>query len=121
MLFIILSIIFTIFLYVIGAGATHGYAKHRWPSNVTHYGYMDDIDKRGTVTAFWPFYWLFIWPCVKVSETTFSHIEKQAAHQLAKNKVRIEDLCATRVQVEASNAELEQAEIELEKEISKLR
>ena len=119
-MFIFLAILFGVISYIVGAGATHGYAKHRWPSESSHYGEMDDNDRRLTVAILWPFYWTFIWPFTKVNEVTFSNIEKAAAKQVARNKVRIADLQATREQVEASNAELEQAEVELEKEIGKL-
>lgn len=109
-----------LFLYVLVAGATHGYAKHRWPSQECHYGNMNDDERRALVTGFWPIYWIFIWPFVKIEEVTFSNIEKHAAARIAKNRVRIADLAATRVQVEASNAELQQSEMELEKELAKL-
>ncbi len=65
----------------------------------------------------WPIYWAFIWPVVKVNELTFSTIEKHAAKQIAKNKVRVADLQATRAELEHSNEELEAAEVELEKEL----
>jgi hypothetical protein len=119
-MFIFLGILLGVILYIVGAGATHGYAKYRWPSAVFHYGSMDDSDKRIAASVLWPFYWTFIWSFTKVNEITFSRIEKEAAMQIAKNKTRVADLEATRVQVEASNAELEQAEVELEKEIGKL-
>ena len=115
----ILTIIILIVFYVVMAGATHGYAKHRWPSPETHYSGPDDSDRRMAATILWPFYWMFIWPFTKVNELTFSGIEKDAAKQVAKNKTRVADLHATREQVAASNAELENAELELEKEIAK--
>lgn len=119
-MFIFLSILFSIILYIVGAGATHGYAKHRWPSKETYYNKTDDSDRRIWATCLWVFYWIFVWPFTKTNEVTFSVIEKQAALQMAKNKTRVADLQATRAQLEASNAELEQAEVELEKEIGKL-
>lgn len=122
-MFIFLGILFVLFgivSYIVGAGATHGYAKHRWPSEESRYGQTDDSERRLWATVLWPCYWMFIWPFTKVNEQTFSHIEKQAALQIAKNKTRVADLHATRVQVAESNAELENAEVELEKEIGKL-
>src|SRR5271155_4248797 len=116
----VLGALLIVFFYAIIAGATHGYALHRWPNQETYYGEMDDNERRVLVTIFWPVYWAFIYPFNKIDEVTFSNIEKRAATQLARNRVRIEDLSATRAQVEASNAELEQAEVELEKEIAKL-
>jgi len=128
-MFTFLGILFRIVLYIVGAGATHGYAKHRWPPKIVRrevhregHGWVcenqdDNSAARVSATIFWPGYWIFIWPFTKVNEQTFSHIEKQAALQVAKNKTRVADLQATRAQLEASNAELEQAEIELEREI----
>jgi hypothetical protein len=129
-MFTFLSFLLGIIFYIVGAGVTHGYAKHRWPPKivrrqvyVTGNGWEwrdqdDNSGKREASTFLWPFYWLFIWPFTKTNEVTFSHIEKQAALQVAKNKTRVADLQATREELEASNAELEQAEVELEKEIS---
>lgn len=128
-MFIFLGILLGIVLYIVGAGATHGYAKHRWPPKIVRrqvyvtgngWEWQDQDDNRGkrdASTFFWPGYWIFIWPFTKVNEETFSAIEKQAALQVARNKARVADLQATRAQLEASNAEMEQAEIELEKEI----
>lgn len=117
---IVLAILLCGLTYALVAAATHGYAKHRWPSERSIYGEMDDNDKRTVVPLIWPIYWIFIWPVVKVNELTFSSIEKHAARQIAKNKVRIETLQAARAEVEASNKELEEAEVELEKEVHKL-
>jgi hypothetical protein len=126
-IFIILSII----IYLIAAGATYGYAKYRWPEKIKQvkeyhyigYSYID-IDENKNIriacTVCWPLYWIFIWPFIKTNEVTFSHIQSSAAKLVAQNKARIEDLQATRAQVEASNAELAQAELELEKEVNKL-
>ena len=75
---------------------------------------------RDFATILWPLYWIFVWPFTKTKEVTLSHIEKEAALQVARNKTRVADLQATRAQLEHSNEELEQAEIELEKEIGKL-
>ena len=119
-MFIFLGILFSILFLIVGAAATHGYAKHRWPSDQHSYPGTDDEDRRLLATWLWPFYWTFIWPFTKVNEITFSNIEKHAAKQIARNKVRIADLQATKAQVEASNAELEQSEVELEKELGKL-
>jgi hypothetical protein len=130
-MFIFLGILFSILFLIVGAAATHGYAKHRWPSDTISscsirrcpqhsYSGTDDEDRRLLATWLWPFYWTFIWPFTKVNEITFSNIEKHAAKQIARNKVRIADLQATKAQVEASNAELEQSEVELEKELGKL-
>jgi len=128
-MFIFLGILLGIVLYIVGAGATHGYAKHRWPPKIVRrqvyvegngWQWQDQDDNSGarvSSTIFWPGYWIFIWPFTKVNEETFSAIEKQAALQVARNKARVADLQATRAQLEASNAEMEQAEIELEKEI----
>jgi len=127
---IFLGIVLVIVTFIVGAGATHGYAKHRWPPlivkrqvYVTGEGWVnqaqdDNSAKRIASTIFWPSYWIFIWPFTKVNEVTFTHIEKEAALQVAKNKTRVADLQATREQLSASNAELERAEVELEKELS---
>lgn len=120
----LLSVVF----YLVIAGATHGYAKHRWPKQIVKrrdaYYREYDADKnepnRGFATVFWPFYWTFVWPFTKINEVTFSHIEKKAAVQIGKNKVRIADIHATRAELEKSNSELEQAEIELENEMAKM-
>lgn len=121
-MFIFLIILFSVITYIVAAGATHGYAKHRWPPKMG--GIYRDRDEneetRLWATALWPFYWSFVWPFTKTNELTFTHIEKDAARQVAKNKARVADLQATRAQLEASNAELEQAEVELEREIGKL-
>jgi hypothetical protein len=121
---IFLTILFSIVVYIVGAGATHGYGKHRWPTKIGRDDWGNTIDAnestRIAASTFWVFYWIFIWPFTKTNEETFSHIEKHAALQIAKNKVRVADLQATRVQLEASNTELEAAEVELEKEMSKL-
>jgi hypothetical protein len=126
----------TVVLYIVGylvlAGITHGYAKHRWPTKIVkrqvyvqYSGYeMQDQDdnssSRVLSTIFWPFYWTFIWPFTKANEMTFDRVEKHAALCIAKNKVRIADLRATREQLAASNAEMEAAEVEVEKEMAKL-
>jgi hypothetical protein len=121
---IFLTILFSIIVYIVGAGATHGYGKHRWPKQMGHDGWGNPIDEneftRVAASFLWLFYWTFVWPFTKTNEVTFSHIEKHAALQIAKNKARVADLQATRVQLEASNAELEAAEVEVEKEMSKL-
>ena len=125
----------TIVLFIVGyisiAGITHGYAKHRWPPKIErrqvkvdgwNYEWRDVDDNDGNrvaATILWPFYWVFIWPFTKLNEVTFSSIEKNAGAEVAKNKVRIAELRATRDQLAASNAELENAEAELEKEIAK--
>lgn len=126
----LLGIVLVIVTYIVGAGATHGYAKHRWPTKivrrqvyVTGNGWQgqdqdDNSANRIWATILWPGYWTFIWPFTKVNEVTFTHIEKEAALQVAKNKARVADLQATREQLQASNTELEQAEVELEKELS---
>lgn len=119
-MFIFLTILFSIVGYIVGAGATHGYAKHRWPSEYKDYSGMDDTDRRIWATICWPGYWIFIWPFTKVNEVTFSQIEKNAALEIARKKSRIEDLRATRAELEATQAELERAEVEVEKEMSKL-
>lgn len=127
-MFIALCIIFGVVLYIVMSGATHGYSKYRWPPKMEKryqgYGAYADVDanstNRGFATIFWPFYWVFIWPFTKTNDVTFTHIEKEAARQVAKNKARVADLQATRAQLEASNAELEAAEVEVEKEMAKL-
>ena len=127
-MFTFLCIILGIVSYIVMSGATHGYAKHRWPPEMErryqgygNYGNVDkNIPKRAWATICWPFYWSFIWPFTKTNEVTFTHIEKEAAKQVAKNKARVADLQATRAQLEASNAELEEAEVEVEKEMAKL-
>lgn len=116
---IILGILLSGLLYAIMAGVTYGYAKHCWPSHRIIYGEMDDTDRRVIVPIIWPVYWLFIWPVVKVSDVTFSRIESHAAKQIARNKVRIADLQATRAELEHSNEELESAEVELEQELAR--
>jgi hypothetical protein len=118
-MFIFLTIVFLVVFYIMGAGITYGYGKHRWPSTYYDRNNTDDNDRRAAAAWFWPFYWTFIWTFHKAKEVTFSRIEKVAAQQVARNKVRIADLHATRAEVEKSNAELEQAEVELEKEIAK--
>lgn len=119
-MFIFLNIVFWIVFYIVGAGVTYGYGKHRWPSNVYDRYNTDDSDRRAWAAWLWPFYWTFIWTFTKAKEVTFTRIEKHAAVQIAKNKVRIADLRATRDQLAASNAEMEQAEVEVEKEMAKL-
>jgi hypothetical protein len=127
-----LIFLLSVITYIVMAGVTHGYAKHRWPPKIekrqvyingSGWKWQDQDDnseKRGFATILWPGYWIFVYPFTKANEVTFSRIEKEAATQIARNKARIEDLQATRAQVEASNAELEQAELELEKEVNKL-
>lgn len=126
-MFIFLSILFFIVTYIVGAGATYGYAKYRWPFKgkrewnpyVGAYQEIDENkDTKAAAAILWPFYWMFIWPFTKTNEVTFSHIEKNVALQVAKNKARVADLHATRVELEASNQEVEAAEVELEKEIN---
>lgn len=128
-MFIFLTIVLCVVSYLVVAGVTHGYAKHRWPpkpirrwsSDVS--GYVDADENsanRVCATIFWPFYWTFIWPFTKANEMTFDQVEKHAARLIAKNRVRIEDLHATREELAKSNAELEAAELELEKETAKL-
>jgi len=126
-MFVGLSILLGIILYIVLAGATHGYGKYKWPPTIERqyigYCYVNvDVNesKRLWATYCWPFYWIFIWPFTKTNEVTFSRIEKEAARQIVKNKTRIADLAATRAQLEASNAELEKAEVELEKEMAML-
>src|ERR1700728_3187178 len=121
-MFTFLTIVFCIVSYLIAAGITNGYAKHRWPKKMVvkkryyQYGgaYNSDEDEnagsRISATIFLPFYWTFILPFTKSGELTFSNIEKSAAKQMAHNRVRIADLYATRDQLAASNAELEAAE-----------
>lgn len=119
MLFILLGIVFGVISYIAGAGITHGYAKHRWPSQAFKYGRMDDSDKRVLASALWPFYWLFIWPFTKLNEVIYTRAEKQAGVEVAKNKARIAELRATAAQLKASNDEMEAAEAELDKEIAR--
>lgn len=119
-MFIFLCILFGVVTYIVGAGVTHGYAKHRWPSQEQHYSRTDDSDRRAWAAWLWPFYWVFIWPFTKSNEVTFTHIEKNAALEIARKKARVADLRATREQLQAANAELEQAEVEVEKEMAKL-
>ena len=107
--------------YLIGIGATFGYGKHRWPSNRIQYGELDERDKKYLSAILWPFYWIFIWPLTKTNETVFESIEKHAALQVVKNKTRIADLHATRIELEKSNKEVENAEVELEKEMAKMQ
>src|ERR1700722_18047273 len=102
-MFIFFTILFGIIIFIVGAGATHGYAQHRWPTYDSHYDSIDDPEKRALATIFWPFYWIFIWPFTKVNEVILSNIEKSAAQQIVRNKARVSDLHATRAQVEASN------------------
>lgn len=126
-MFIFLTILFSIVTYLILAGATHGYAKHRWPKHMVkrrdEYGTQYDSDEnegnRLGATILWPFYWVFVWPFTKVNEVTFSNIEKRAGHKVTLNKARIAELRATREQLEASNEELEAAEADLDKEIAR--
>lgn len=120
-MFIFLSILFGVVSYIVLAGATHGYAKHRWPPKTDNYYKRDENEEtRLWATFLWPGYWIFVWPFTKTNEITFTHIEKEAGKQIAHNKARIADLQATREQLEASNAELEAAEVEVEKEMAKL-
>lgn len=122
-MFIFLTVLSIIVSYIVIAGATHGYGKHRWPpSMVRRYSGLEDENEFQRVIAsiFWPIYWTFVWPVTKASEVTFDRVEKHAAMLIAKNKVRIEDLHATRKELAKSNAELEEAELELEKETAKL-
>lgn len=126
-----LTILFGAALYLVVAGATHGYAKHRWPPKMYRKqvyisgsgwewrDYDENSNERFFSTTFWPFYWVFIWPFTKMNEVTFSKIEKSVGAEIAKNKVRTADLRATREQLQASNEELERAEAELDKEIAK--
>ena len=116
---IFLYILFSIVIYIVCAGATYGYGKYRWSSSLKDIYRTDDSDRRTAAAFFWPFYWMFIWPFIKTKDVTFSYVEKSASLHIAKNKIRIADLNATRKYVIASNAELEQAELELEKEIAK--
>ena len=128
-----LIIVAMIVLYLVTAGATHGYAKHRWPPKIvrrqvyvrgTGYEWQDQDDNsanRTTSTIFWPFYWILIWPFTRANEITFSNIEKHAAMRIARNKSRIGDIHATRKELEESNAELERAEVDLEQEIAKMK
>lgn len=121
---IFLTIILSVVFYIAMAGVTHGYGKHRWPEKIEYdRSYRKDIDvneaNRSAAAIIWPFYWLFIWPFTKANETAFSFIEKKVARQIAQNKSRIADLQASRAELLASSNELEQAELELEKEIAK--
>lgn len=125
-MFTFLTIIFFIVLYIVGAGITYGYGKHRWPKKmVSVRRYYTDVQEdensptRVVASIFWPSYWVFIWPFTFANEITFSNIEKQAGHRVAANKLRIADLRATKEQLAASNAELEEAEASLDKEIAK--
>jgi len=129
-MFIFLMIVASIVSYIVIAGITHGYAKHRWPPKIERRQVWtgsawewrnqdDNSGNRVASTLFWPFYWIFIWPFTKMNEVTFSRMEKSAGLELVKNKTRIAELRATRDQLAASNAELERAEEELEKEIAK--
>ncbi len=131
-MFTFLTIVFCIVSYLVLAGVTHGYAKHRWPPKIVRrqvyvsgngWQWQDQDDNssyRGFSTVFWPFYWTFVWTFTKANEMTFDRVERHAARLIAKNKVRIADLHATREELAASNAELEQAEVEVEKEMAKL-
>lgn len=119
-MFIFFCILLGIITYIVGAGITHGYAKHRWPSDKTHYSGMDDVERRALASLLWPLYWSFIWPFTKSNEIIFSHIEKNAALEIARKKSRIEDLHATRAELEAVQADMEKAEIEVEKAIAKV-
>lgn len=74
---IFLSILLGVIVYVIGAGATHGYAKYRWPSDYTSYGQMDDQERRILAAVLWPFYWTFIWTFTKVNEIVFSQMKNK--------------------------------------------
>ncbi len=123
-----LTVVLCIVGYIVLAGTTHGYAKHRWPEELVReyqgYGNYANVDKhrfkKFFCTVLWPFYWTFVWPFTKANEVTFDRVEKHAARLIAKNKVRIADLHATREELAKSNAELEEAELELEKETAKL-
>lgn len=127
-----LIILFSLVVWLIAAGATHGYAQHRWAPKIERRQVRDgcnwiwkDVDDnasaRVVTTVFWPFYWIFVWTYTKTSEVTFSSIERHAAKQVARNKSRIEVLQATRKELEESNAELQQAEIDLEQEMAKMK
>lgn len=131
-MFIFLTIVLCVVAYLVMAGITHGYAKHRWPPEIVRrqrytegsgWHTVDEDDNstnRGCATVFWPFYWTFIWPFTKANEVTFDQVEKHAAKQIAKNKVRIADLHATREELAKSNAEMAAAEVEVEKEMARL-
>lgn len=119
-MFIFLMILLGIVTYIVGAGATHGYAKHRWPSECRNYSGPDDNERRIWATVLWPGYWVFVWPFTKVNEVTFSQIEKNVALEIARKKSRIEDLHATRAELQKVHAELEEAEVAVEKEMAKL-
>lgn len=126
-----LTFVLCVVSYLVMAGVTHGYAKHRWPpvivrrqvyvqySGLQWQDQDDNGANRAFATIFWPFYWTFVWPFTKANEMTFSQMEKHAAQVVANNKTRIADLHATRAMVEESNAELAAAEAELDKEVSK--
>lgn len=131
-MFSFLTFVLCVVGYLVVAGVTHGYAKHRWPPKIVSrsrysegngWRMVDEDDNsanRVCATIFWPFYWTFIWPFTKANELTFDRVEKHAAKLIAKNKVRIEDLHATREALAASNAEMAEAELELERETAKL-
>ena len=124
-MFTFLIVLSVVVSYLVMIGITYGYGKHRWPPlMVKRWSYKDAEDdnefQRVIAAVFWPFYWTFIWPVTKASEVTFDQVEKHAAKQIARNKVRIADLHATREELAKSNAELEEAELELEKETAKL-
>lgn len=123
-----ISFLLYVVIYLVIAGATHGYGKHRWPKKIRkvrvgswdEHEQDDNVVSRVCATIFWPFYWTFIWTFTKTNELTFSFVERRAAKHIAGNKIRIADLQATRAELEKSNAELEQAEVELEKEIAEM-
>lgn len=119
-MFDLILIIISIIIYLIGIGITHGYGKHRWPEKITGY-YAEDRNAFPRIFAsiFFPFYWLFIYPVSKANELTFNYVEKKAARQVQKNKIRVADLHSTRSELEISNAELEKAQLELEEELGK--
>ena len=127
-MFICITMMLCTILYLIAAGATHGYAKFRWPESIVQrydrYYHVYDADEhlpnRVAATILWPLYWILVWPFTKVNEVTFSNITHRASEKIVKNKARIADLQTTKKQVEASNSELEQAELELEKEMARL-
>jgi hypothetical protein len=122
-----LMIVLLVICYLVGAGITNGYGSHRWPPKMVRrsdgwgqlYEYNANESPKFWATLLWPFYWVFIWPCIKSKEITFSNMEKHAARQIAQNRIRIGDLHATREQLAASNAELEAAEVELDKAIAR--
>ena len=80
-----LLFILVVVVFIIGAGATHGYAKHRWPSKIINQRETDDSDRRILATIFWPFYWIFVWPFTKADEITLFNIDKQAGRLVLKN------------------------------------